>query len=213
MTVGRWIGTLVACLAFFVVPASTLAQTTPSIEGSRWAIVEVFGEPLSQEFLPHIVFEGRGRLSGRTACNWFHGSYAIDGDGIVILTSLTTLRGCEVDGRRLADPTFEALDSSARFAITGSSLTLSTEGGEPVARLERRTSNRDDARLDGRPQAMPWEMAKPARKPSAAMKPVSSWVSAKASGIISSAISAMRAPPATAWVKATISGGNWLKMA
>ena len=45
--------------------------------------------------------------------------------------------------------------------------------------------------------ARPCDRAKPARKPSAVISPAASWVSAKASGIIVSAIIAISAPPAT----------------
>ena len=81
--------------------------------GSRWAIVEVYGELLAQDETPHISFEDQGRISGHTACNWFHGSYSLDADRILLITRLTTLRGCEVGNRRQRDPTLEALDSTA----------------------------------------------------------------------------------------------------
>ena len=131
--VGLWI----AALVVGAVPAG--AQSNSDLQGSRCGIVEVFGEALPQEEEPHLAFETDGRLSGRTACNWFHGTYSADADAIVILTRLTTLRGCVIANKRLADATLEALDSSAKFAVAGSVLTLSDEGGEPVARLERRS--------------------------------------------------------------------------
>jgi heat shock protein HslJ len=136
---GWCIGAIVSVFGatFGFTPA--LAQIDRGLEGSRWTIVEVFGEAVPQDFSPYIVFDGSGRLSGRTACNWFHGTYSADSDAIVILTNLTTLRGCEVDNRRRPDPTLEALDSSAQFAIAGSVLTLADGGGEAVAKLERRS--------------------------------------------------------------------------
>jgi heat shock protein HslJ len=131
--VGLW----VAALIVGAVP--TRAQSNSDLQGSRWGIVEVFGEALPQEEEPYLAFETDGRLSGRTACNWFHGTYSADADAIVILTRLTTLRGCVIANKRRADATLEALDSSASFAIAGSVLTLSDGGGEPVAKLERRS--------------------------------------------------------------------------
>ena len=135
--VGAIVGSLIGALVFGAMPVQ--AQFGVGLEGSRWAIVEVFGEPLPQDESPYIAFEAEGRLAGRTACNWFHGSYSVEADAIVILTRLTTLRGCVIANKRRADATFEALDSSARFDIAGSVLTLSDDGGAPVAKLERRS--------------------------------------------------------------------------
>ena len=126
---------LVAIVVFGAGPA--LAQKGAALEGTRWAILEVYGEPLPQDDSPHIAFEARSRLSGRTACNWFHGTYSEEADAIVILTRLTTLRGCVIDGRRVRDATLEALDSSQGYLVTESVLILSDAGGEPVARLAR----------------------------------------------------------------------------
>jgi heat shock protein HslJ len=135
----RWAiaGLWIAALIVGAMPMG--AQSSSDLQGSRWGIVEVFGETLPQEESPYVAFETDGRLSGRTACNWFHGTYSVDADAIVILTRLTTLRGCVIDNKRRSDATLEALDSSARFAVAGSVLTLSDGGGEPVARLERRS--------------------------------------------------------------------------
>jgi heat shock protein HslJ len=130
-------GLCIAALVIGVMP--TRAQSNSDLQGSRWGIVEVFGEALPQEEEPHVAFEMDGRLSGSTACNWFHGTYSVDAGTIVILTRLTTLRGCVIANKRRADAALEALDSSASFAIAGSVLTLSDEGGEPVAKLERRS--------------------------------------------------------------------------
>ncbi len=129
-------GLCIAALAVSAVPAR--AQSNSDLQGSRWGIVEVFGEALPQEEEPYIAFETDGRLSGRTACNWFHGTYSVEADTVVILTRLTTLRGCIIANKRRSDATLEALDSSASFAIAGPVLTLSDGGGEPVAKLERR---------------------------------------------------------------------------
>lgn len=127
---------LVAIVVFGAGPA--WAQKGAALEGTRWAIVEVYGEPLPQEDTPHIVFEERNRVSGRTACNWFHGTYSMERDAIVILTRLTTLRGCVIGGRRQRDATLEALDSTQAYDVSESVLILSDAGGEPVARLARR---------------------------------------------------------------------------
>lgn len=126
---------LVAIVVFGTGPA--WAQTGTALAGTRWAILEVYGEPLPQDAAPHIAFEERSRLSGRTACNWFHGTYSAETDAIVILTRLTTLRGCVIGGRRVRDATLEALDSSHGYQVTESLLILSDAGGEPVVRLER----------------------------------------------------------------------------
>ena len=127
---------LAAIVVFGVAPA--FAQKSAGLEGTRWAILEVYGETLTQDDAPHIAFEERNRLSGRTACNWFHGTYSTEADAIVILTRLTTLRGCVIGGRRVRDATLEALDSSQGYQIVESVLILSDSGGKPIARLERR---------------------------------------------------------------------------
>jgi heat shock protein HslJ len=134
---GATFGLCIAALTVGAMPTS--AQSNSDLQGSRWGIVEVFGEALPQEEEPHVAFETDGRLSGRTACNWFYGTYSVDADAIVILTRLTTLRGCVIANKRRADAVLEALDSSASFVIAGPVLTLSDQGGEPVAKLERRS--------------------------------------------------------------------------
>jgi heat shock protein HslJ len=130
-------GSIVAAVLFS--GASAVAQL--GLEGSRWSIVEVYGEPLPQDEMPFIAFEGDGEFTGRTACNWFHGTYAAESDSIVLLTRLTTLRGCVIDNKRRSDAALEALDSAASYSVMGSALTFSDEAGEPVARLERRAAD------------------------------------------------------------------------
>jgi len=132
---GRAIGAWLAVVAALCVgPASADIN---DLAGSHWAIVEVYGEVLPGDDIPFIAFEERNRLSGRTACNWFHGSYSLEADEIVLLTRLTTLRGCEVEGKRRRDPTLEALDSSHGYQIAGAVLTLTDSDGVAVARLEK----------------------------------------------------------------------------
>jgi heat shock protein HslJ len=140
MATGRWIGAFIAIFGVALANTPAAAQIDRDLAGSRWALVEVYGEALPQDASPHLAFQERGQLSGRTACNWFHGSYSTEGSGIVILTNLTTLRGCEVDNKLRPDPTLEALDSSMQFAIAGSVLTLSNNAGEAIAKLERRSA-------------------------------------------------------------------------
>jgi heat shock protein HslJ len=130
-------GAIVA--ATLLMGSSVMAE--PGLEGSRWSIVEVYGEALPQEESPFIAFEGSGKFTGRTACNWFHGTYSAGSDTIVLLTRLTTLRGCVIDNKRRSDATLEALDSAASYSVTGSTLTLADEADEPVARLEKQAGD------------------------------------------------------------------------
>jgi heat shock protein HslJ len=128
-----------AVAAMFFGGAAATAQ--PGLEGSRWSILEIYGEPLPQDESPFIAFEGEGQFTGRTACNWFHGTYSAGSDTIVLLTRLTTLRGCVIDNKRRSDATLEALDSAASYSVTGSTLTLADEADEPVARLEKQAGD------------------------------------------------------------------------
>jgi heat shock protein HslJ len=130
-------GAIVA--ATLLMGSSVMAE--PGLEGSRWSIVEVYGEALPQEESPFISYEGSGKFTGRTACNWFHGTYSAGSDTIVLLTRLTTLRGCVIDNKRRSDATLEALDSAASYSVTGSTLTLADEADEPVARLEKQAGD------------------------------------------------------------------------
>jgi heat shock protein HslJ len=130
-------GAIVA--ATLLTGSSVMAE--PGLEGSRWSIVEVYGEALPQEESPFIAFERSGKFTGRTACNWFHGTYSAGSDTIVLLTRLTTLRGCVIDNKRRSDATLEALDSAASYSVTGSTLTLADEADEPVARLEKQAGD------------------------------------------------------------------------
>jgi heat shock protein HslJ len=135
-------------LAGSIIGAMLLAGSAPAtaqlgavFEGSRWSIVEVYGEPLPQDDSPFIAFEDDGKFIGRTACNWFHGSYSAGTGSIVLLTRLTTLRGCIIGNKRRPDATLEALDSTASYSVMGSVLTLSDDSGEPVARLEKQADD------------------------------------------------------------------------
>jgi heat shock protein HslJ len=129
-------------LAGSIVAAMLLAAAAPAwaqlaLEGSRWSIVEVYGEPLAQEESPFIAFDSDGKFTGRTACNWFHGTYSAADESVVLLTRLTTLRGCVIGNKRRSDATLEALDSASSYSVSGSVLTFTDDSGEPVARLEK----------------------------------------------------------------------------
>ena len=118
-------------------PAPASAQLATALTGSNWSIVEVYGEPLPQDEMPFIAFDTAGGFDGCTACNFFYGSYSAGDETIVLLTRLTTLRGCVIENKRRSGATLEALDSSASFAVLGSVLTLADDTGEPVVRLEK----------------------------------------------------------------------------
>jgi heat shock protein HslJ len=140
LTSSTWLAGSIVALGL-VAAASATAQPGAALQGSRWSILEVYGETLPQDEKPYIAFDGEGGFMGRTACNWFHGSYSAEGGSLVLLTRLTTLRGCVIGNKRRSDATLEALDSTASYTVAGSVLTLADDTGEPVARLEKQAED------------------------------------------------------------------------
>jgi heat shock protein HslJ len=124
-------------IAAMLLAGAASASAELALEGSRWSIVEVYGEPLPQDESPFIAFDGDGEFTGRTACNWFHGTYSAADESVVLLTRLTTLRGCVIGNKRRSDATLEALDSASSYSVSDSVLTFTDDSGEPVARLEK----------------------------------------------------------------------------
>ena len=87
----------------------------PSLEGSRWQIRAINGDPMPP--LPNYYVEFRhGQISGRMGCNLFSGPYRLDAEAIVVGGLSTTEMAC--------DATTTAHEAAGLAALRGRSLRI-----------------------------------------------------------------------------------------
>lgn len=108
--------------------AFTLLQPTPDADpvGTRWrleslitgdAVSSVFGEAT-------LLLAENGTLSGSTGCRSFGGSYALDGDELVVADLLIDMRPCDAESAGQDGQVLGLLEGPLRVTVGGDRLTL-----------------------------------------------------------------------------------------
>jgi len=111
------------------------------LEGPTWRLAEVGGRPVPASEAgsrPHIRLTADGRkLQGSAGCNRMMGTYELNGTSLKFGPIMTTKMACPAMETEQAF--LNALDSTVRYEINGSSLTLYGPD-EALARLEPGTN-------------------------------------------------------------------------
>jgi heat shock protein HslJ len=114
-----------------LVLAVTLSGCSPSptesasLEGTRWALVALEGEPLLTGTAPSAEFSA-DEISGSTGCNRYFGTYAVSGSDCTISNVASTEMWCaDPEGvMDLEDAFLAALASATGYRLTGEQLEL-----------------------------------------------------------------------------------------
>jgi putative lipoprotein len=106
--------------------------------GSEWVPVEIEGVPASEATRAFVRFGGDGRLSGKSGCNRFTGSYRIEGGTLrigsrVAMTRMTCSPAVLEEEARLV----RALEAARGFSRNGIALEMTGEDGSIELRMRQ----------------------------------------------------------------------------
>lgn len=88
------------------------------LQGS-WRITSVDGVRLADDVRANVRFDREGRVSGRAACNSFHGPFEITGESLRVGALATTMMACETALMRLESRILRELEDVVSFRVDG----------------------------------------------------------------------------------------------
>ena len=120
-------------------PAETASVAGAPLEGTRWRLAELGGQPArvaGNTGAPDLRLDpAERRAGGNTGCNGYSGAYELSGGSLRFETLVSTRRACIEDEMNRQEAAFlRALEETRSWAITGDTLVLSGASG-PVARF------------------------------------------------------------------------------
>lgn len=131
---------LVVGLLTLLIFAACVAGNSASVTGT-WKLVS-YGSPSSQtpaavDVDTSIEFKA-GQVTGNVGCNSFGGEYKLEGETLTFGSIMSTMMFCEgpVGDQELG--TLAVLKDSAKFALDGDTLTLTSADGSAVVVLARK---------------------------------------------------------------------------
>jgi heat shock protein HslJ len=81
-------------------------------------------------------FGDEGTVAGSDGCNSYHAEYSVQGSSLTVGQLAGTLMACEEDVERQAREFAQAMEATARYEISGTSLTLLGEAGNGLLVFE-----------------------------------------------------------------------------
>jgi heat shock protein HslJ len=131
---------VVGLLVLFVL-AACAGATSASITGT-WKLVS-YGSPANQtpaapDVDTSIEFKSDGPLSGNVGCNGFGGDYEVKDDTITFGPVMSTMMFCEGPVGTQESATLAVLKESAKFALAGDTLTITSADGNSMIVLARK---------------------------------------------------------------------------
>ncbi|MFD0343840.1 META domain-containing protein [Streptomyces sp. NPDC127117] len=110
-------------------------RTGPRITGVHWNVdsVTAGGRTTEAPDGAHVVIGPGGGATGNFGCNRFSAGTSTDGDTITVRQATTTQMGCGTDVRRFETAMSRAFSGELTAAVTGRTLTLTTEAGDSIA--------------------------------------------------------------------------------
>lgn len=125
-------------------PRAAASTGSTPLEGTTWHLAEVGGQPVPATEAPsrpsmRLTANGR-KVQGSAGCNRMMGSYELNGASLKFGPIMSTKMACPAMDTEQAF--LKALESTSRYEINGSSLTLYGPDGA-LARLEPGTSGED----------------------------------------------------------------------
>lgn len=114
-------------------------RSDPRIEGHRWVLVELEGEPVAAgepRRTPHLVLEAlEGRAAGSDGCNRFFGGYQLDENQAIAFGPLASTQMACPD-MAVPDAFNRVLREADGYTLADGVLSL-TKSGQPRARLQK----------------------------------------------------------------------------
>ena len=131
---------VIGLLVLFVL-AACAGGASASING-QWKLVS-YGSAASQtpaapDVETSIEFGSDGKLTGNVGCNGFGGDFKVDGDTITFGSVMSTMMFCEGPVGDQEMGTITVLQASAKFALDGDNLTITSADGNSVIVLARK---------------------------------------------------------------------------
>jgi uncharacterized lipoprotein YbaY/heat shock protein HslJ len=91
-------------------PAQAESQMTGlELAGTEWVLETLAGEAFADDVRPTIAFDAGGRVAGSGGCNRYFGSYAVEGDAIVVGHLGATQMACAFEVMTQEDRFLDAL--------------------------------------------------------------------------------------------------------
>ncbi|MET9660386.1 META domain-containing protein [Streptomyces sp. NPDC006510] len=110
-------------------------RTGPPVAGVHWNVdsVTAGGRKTEAPDGAHVVIDPEGRATGNFGCNHFTAETRTDGDTITVQRATTTAMGCEQSVQRFETAMSRAFSGELTAAVSGRTLTLTTENGDSIA--------------------------------------------------------------------------------
>ena len=134
---GRNLTIALMTLALLLVGCSPSPADSPALEGTRWALVTLEGEPPLTGTAPSAEFSA-DQISGSASCNHYFGTYAVSGNDITITGVARTEMYCtDPEGVMDQEEAFvAALTSAASYRLSGTRLELLDATGSVILAFE-----------------------------------------------------------------------------
>ena len=112
-----------------------------SLKNTYWKLLRIRNQPVTDnQREPHLILHlDNKRVSGSGGCNQLMGSYSADGDQLTFSRPASTRMAC-LQGMEQEDVFLAALQSVARWRISGEQLELLDASGNAVAQFQVRST-------------------------------------------------------------------------
>jgi heat shock protein HslJ len=129
----RILGVLAIIVSLVLSACSQSQQTTNSLNGTSWLLVDLNGQSILPETVITLNF-GSEKVSGTDGCNNYSASYMANGEKINIGKDVTsTMEACPDPIMQQASAYITALIQSSSYKTDGQQLTLLDAGGKNLA--------------------------------------------------------------------------------
>lgn len=165
-----WIGLAGMFLAGCSLPGGPVPTVTPTQAGSAlaassWQLTAIIENGEERPALPAPVvtlqFDEQGQAGGFGGCNSYGGSYTLEGDGIRFENVAATLMACAEAGVTSQEQAYlAALNATARYELSGDSLTLRSTDGQTGLKFTRAAAaaNGDGSTTAGGLENSAWQL-------------------------------------------------------
>lgn len=122
---------------FLMLPAAALGQVADPLVGTRWQL-SAYGQPDAETPIIEgstvtLEFNADNAVTGSGGCNFYGGSYEIDGETITMSEIISTMMACTPDALMTQETAYlNALSSVTRYAVASDVLTLIASDGQQL---------------------------------------------------------------------------------
>ena len=126
---------LLCVAAVALAGCTSINATNVTLEGTRWQILSIDGQPTPRTEMYRMSFEAR-RAGGRFGCNHFSGQYSAAGETLRIADTTSTLMGCPEPAASFEREGFAVLQQPMRMSWSSERQLILTSSAGSIA-LER----------------------------------------------------------------------------